>query len=203
MRPLPFTSPWLLAPMEGVTDPVFRSMVLGLHCKEDLGGAFTEFVRVVDQPLHRRVLKRHLGSERFPIPVGLQLMGSHLEALAGSAARVAELGVPLLDLNFGCPAKGALRGCAGSALLRDPEAVEAVVRVAADAVDGRIPVSAKIRAGFDDASLVEELAQAAEAGGASLLTIHCRTRAEGYQKELDWTRIARAASEQAVAKMAW
>jgi len=189
---LPFTSPWLLAPMEGVTDPVFRGLILGRHDSGHLGGAFTEFVRVIDTPLHRRVLRRHLGLERFSTPVGLQLMGSHLPALAGTAERVAELGVPLLDLNFGCPAKGALRGCAGSALLLDPRALEEVVRVCVDAVDGRIPVSAKIRAGYDDALLVEELARAAEAGGAAMLTIHCRTRAEGYQLETDWSRIARA-----------
>ncbi|MFT5051711.1 MAG: tRNA-dihydrouridine synthase C [Chlamydiales bacterium] len=189
---LPFTSPWLLAPMEGVTDPVFRGLILGRHAHTDLGGAFTEFVRVVDSPLHPRVLRRHLGLERFSTPVGLQLMGSDLEALAGSARRVADLDVPLLDLNFGCPAKGALRGCAGSALLRDPAGLEAVVRTCVDAVEGRIPVSAKIRAGYDDALLVEDLARSAESGGAAMLTVHCRTRAEAYQPEVDWSRIARA-----------
>jgi len=66
------------------------------------------------------------------------------------------------------------------------------VRAVASAVS--VPVSAKIRAGYDDASHVEELARAAEQGGAAMLTVHCRTRAEGYCREVDWTRIARAAS---------
>lgn len=195
--PLPFPSPWLLAPMEGVTDPLFRSLVLARHTPAELGGAFTEFVRVVDEPLPRFVLERHLGSgggpaDREQVPVGLQLMGSDLSALAGTAERVVGTRAALLDLNFGCPARGALRGCAGSALLREPREVERVVRTCVEAVGGRLPVSAKIRAGYDDDRLLEDLAGAAEAGGASLLTVHCRTRAEGYCEEVDWSRIARA-----------
>ncbi len=192
LPPLPFTSPWLLAPMEGVTDPTFRSLVLARNPPEALGGAFTEFVRVVDVPVPAHVLRRHLGSERFAAPVGLQLMGSEPTAVAASAARAAEVGAPLVDLNFGCPAKGALKGCAGSALLREPARLEELVRVCVNAVAGAIPVSAKIRAGFDDDRNVETLARAVEAGGAAMLTVHARTRAEGYAAAADWTRIARA-----------
>ena len=94
--------------------------------------------------------------------------------------------------GFGCPAKGALQGCAGSALLREPEKLGEVVRTVVDAVAGRMPVTAKIRAGFDDASRVEEIAATVEANGASMLTVHCRTKKDGYCPELDWTRIARA-----------
>jgi tRNA-dihydrouridine synthase C len=192
---LPFTGPWLLAPMEGVTEPCFRDLVLALHeglPNSGLGGAFTEFVRVVDQPLPVRVLSRHLGTRRSPIPVGLQLMGSDQGALAETAARAAEAGAAVVDLNFGCPAKGALKSCAGSALLREPAKLEAVVRAVVAAVPAGTGVTAKIRAGYDDALGVEELARAAEAGGARMLTVHCRTRAEGYQYEVDWTRVARA-----------
>lgn len=188
---LPFTSPWLLAPMEGVTEPSFRDLVLARNAPSELGGAFTEFVRVVDHPLPRHVLARHLGARRFGQPVGLQLMGADLAALAESARRAIEVGAPLVDLNFGCPAKGALRGCAGSAVLKDPARLEATVRAVVDAVPDR-PVTAKIRAGYDDAERVEDLARAAEAGGAAMLTVHCRTRAEAYQDEVDWTRLARA-----------
>jgi tRNA-dihydrouridine synthase C len=188
---LPFTAPWLLAPMEGVTEPCFRDLVLARNPATQLGGAFTEFVRVsgAEAPLH--VLQRHLGPQRFEAPVGLQLMGSDLGKLAATARSAVACGAPLVDLNFGCPAKGSLRGCAGSALLAEPAALERVVRAVADALPGT-PVSAKIRAGIDCASRVEELARAAEAGGASLLTVHCRTRAEAYRAHIDWTRIARA-----------
>ncbi|MDG1985298.1 MAG: tRNA-dihydrouridine synthase family protein [Planctomycetota bacterium] len=189
---LPFTSRWLLAPMEGVTAPSFRDIVLARHAPTDLGGAFTEFVRVIDRPVAKREMHKHLGPRRFSIPVGIQLMGSDLGCLTGSAAHAAELGVPVLDLNFGCPARGALKGCAGAAALKNPSGVEATVRAAVEGVDGRTPVTAKIRAGFDHDRDVEVLARAAEAGGASMLTIHCRTRREGYQEEVHWSRIRRA-----------
>jgi tRNA-dihydrouridine synthase C len=118
-------------------------------------------------------------------------MGSNVEALAETARRAVEVGAPLVDLNFGCPAKGALRGCAGSALLREPSRLEHIVRACVDAV-GDTPLTGKIRAGYDDDTLLEDLARAVEAGGASMLTIHCRTRAEAYCDVVDWTRIERA-----------
>jgi tRNA-dihydrouridine synthase C len=192
-RALPFTAPNLLAPMEGVTEPCFRDLVLARNPPAALGGAFTEFARVVQVPLPRRSLREHLGPRRWPAPVGLQLMGSDPGLMAESARRAAEVGAPLVDLNFGCPAKGALRTCAGSALLRDPRLVEELVRACSQAVSDR-PVTAKIRAGYEDDSLLEELARAAQAGGASMLTVHCRTRAEGYQEAVDWSRLARAAA---------
>ena len=188
---LPFSAPSLLAPMEGVTEPCFRDLVLARNGPDRLGGAFTEFVRVVRLPVPRRTLREHLGARRFVAPVGIQLMGSDLAALAETARRAEEVGAPLVDLNFGCPAKGAVAGCAGSALLRDPRAVEAVVAACARALVG-VPVTAKIRAGYDDDRSLEDLARAAEAGGAAMLTVHCRTRAEAYQDEVDWSRIARA-----------
>jgi nifR3 family TIM-barrel protein len=189
-RALPFTSASLLAPMEGVTETCFRGLVLARNDPGSLGGAFTEFVRVSSAPIPRDVIRRHLGPERFPQPVGVQLMGNDLARLARTAENAVAEGAPLVDLNFGCPSKGALAGCAGSALLRDPLALEKVVRAVVDAV--RVPVTAKIRAGWDDASCIEDLARAAENGGAVLLTVHCRTRAEGYCDRVDWTRIARA-----------
>lgn len=188
---LPFTSPWLLAPMEGVTDPAFRELVLSRNPAWALGGTFTEFVRVVNRPMPAWVLREHLGAQLFPQPVGVQLMGNDLAALAQTARNAAAAGAPLIDLNFGCPAKGALRGCAGSALLDRPEKLEAVVRAVREALP-ELPVTAKIRAGSVDDSRVEELARAAEQGGAAMLTVHCRTRVEHYCEQVDWQRIARA-----------
>ncbi len=194
--------------MEGVTEPCFRDLVLARNAPNELGGAFTEFVRVVEEPLPRRVLREHLGLDldwathgpdtfetrseaAIRAPVGIQLMGSNVAALAETARRAVEVGAPLVDLNFGCPAKGALRGCAGSALLREPTQLERIVRACVDAV-GETPLTGKIRAGYDDDKLLEDLARAVEAGGASMLTIHCRTRAEAYCDVVDWTRIERA-----------
>ncbi len=187
---LPFTAFALLAPMEGVTEPCFRDLVLARNSPDALGGAFTEFVRISVSAIPRAVVSRHLGPSRFAQPVGVQLMGNDLAHLAQTARNAVAAGARLVDLNFGCPAKGAIAGCAGSALLREPLELERVVAAVARAVP--VPVTAKLRAGFDDASRIEELARAAEAGGAALLTLHCRTRAEAYCEAVDWSRIARA-----------
>ena len=189
--PLPFTAPALLAPMEGVTEPCFRDLVLARNPPEVLGGTFTEFARVVSVPLPRRTLREHLGPWRHAQPVGLQLMGADVAAVAESARRAEEVGAPLVDLNFGCPAKGALRGCAGSSLLDEPRKVEALVAACVRAV-ARVPVTAKIRAGGADDARLEDVARAVEQGGASLLTVHCRTRIEAYGDTADWERLRRA-----------
>jgi nifR3 family TIM-barrel protein len=194
---LPFTSPWLLAPMEGVTDPVYRRLVLGLHRPEDLGGAFTEFLRISQRSAKIEEVARHMGLDSSPIPVGLQLMGSDRDRMAESARAAVRAGAVLVDINFGCPAKGALKGCAGSSMLQDPaglqEMVHAIAKAVAEESSGQVPVTAKIRAGYNNANAVADLARAVEQGGAQLLTVHCRTRAEGYCKEVDWTRLAAAA----------
>ena len=108
LHALPFTAAALLAPMEGVTEPCFRDLVLARNPASALGGAFTEFVRVSVAPIPRAVLRRELGPTRFAQPVGVQLMGSDLEHLARTARNAVEAGAPLVDLNFGCPAKGAI-----------------------------------------------------------------------------------------------
>lgn len=190
-RALPFTAPALLAPMEGVTEPCFRDLVLARNPPQVLGGAFTEFARVVQGPIPAHVLAAHLGPHRYAAPVGLQLMGSVVAAVAESARRAEELGAPLVDLNFGCPAKGAIRGCAGSALLDHPQRVEELVSACVRAVE-HVPVTAKIRAGGEDDRGLEDVARAVEQGGASLLTVHCRTRKEAYRDTADWERLRRA-----------
>jgi tRNA-dihydrouridine synthase len=177
--------------MEGVTEPCFRDLLLECNPPEHLGGAFTEFARVVKLPLPRRVLRAHLGPHRGERPIGLQLMGADLEALGETARRAEEIGAPLVDVNFGCPAKGALRGCAGSAVLAEPARLERILRAVGSALE-RSLLTAKIRAGIDDTVRLTELAQAAEEGGAAMLTVHCRTRSEGYQPEVDWSRLTRA-----------
>ena len=184
--------------MEGVTDPLFRDLVLARNGPAHLGGATTEFLRVVERPVPVRRVAEFLDGDDHGRPVGLQLMGSDLGALAATADAAVEAGAPLVDLNFGCPAKGALRGCAGAALLDDPRAVEQLVRVVTDAVADRIPVTAKLRAGGEDDRLLEDLCRATEAGGAALVTVHCRTRAEGYRDTADWARLHRAVAAVAI-----
>lgn len=203
-QPLPFTAPWLLAPMEGVTESCFRNLVFERNSAESLGGAFTEFVPVTTHPLRAGHLRRALlppGSDAGSPPgwahasanrpVGLQLIGSNLDCLAATASNAAAAGVQLLDINFGCPTKGTLHTCAGSALLRDPNRIELIIKTVVQSA-APIPVTAKLRAGFDDDTTLETLAKSVEAAGAQMLTLHCRTRAEGYSRNVNWTRIARA-----------
>jgi tRNA-dihydrouridine synthase B len=177
--------------MEGVTESCFRDLVLRRNSSECLGGAFTEFARVSTEALPPHILVAHLGPEIHAAPVGLQLMGSNVEEIAKTARRAEEAGALLVDLNFGCSAKGVLNSCAGAALLDDPSKVEELVSACVKAVEC-IPVTAKIRAGGEDDALLEEIARSVEAGGGDLLTVHCRTRREGYRGDGDWERLRRA-----------
>ena len=179
--------------MEGVTDTCFRDAVFALHPPSRLAAAFTEFVRVVAEPIPAWVLRRNLG-EANDRPVGLQLMGNRAGPLAGTVEHAVEVGAPIVDLNFGCPARGAVRGCAGSALLAEPRTLTRLVAACVRAAAGRVPVSAKVRAGIDDDRHLEDIVRAVEDGGAAFVTVHARTRADGYAEPARWGRLRRAAA---------
>lgn len=179
----------VLAPMDGITDPVLRTLV---QEQGDAGGAVTEFVRLTTGPMSVAALRRAVGPRAGGIPVGLQFMTPGPEHLAESAARAAAAGADWVDLNFGCPVKRVFDKCAGSALLARPDLVEAIV---AAAVTGTgLPVSAKIRAGIADASRLEEVLDAAARGGAAMVALHARLRTDSYAAPARWEWIARAAA---------
>ena len=185
----------MLAPMEGVIDPAMRRLLT------ELGGVdrcVTEFVRVCDRLLPARVFHRlcpelHQGG-RTPsgVPVYLQLLGGQAVPLAENAARAAELGAPGIDLNFGCPAKTVNRSDGGAVLLREPERIGQIVAAVRGAVPRAIPVTAKIRLGFEDRSRFLDNVQAIANAGANELTIHARTRRDGYRPPAWWEEITRA-----------
>jgi tRNA-dihydrouridine synthase C len=184
-----------LAPMEGVTDDVVRDLL------SRLGGVdycVTEFVRISDVVLSPRVLLRecpelaHGGRTLDGTPVHVQLLGGDPARMGASAAVAAEMGALAIDLNFGCPAPTVNRHDGGATLLKDPTRVERVTAAVRAAVPPAIPVSAKVRLGWDDPDAIVSIARAAEAGGASWLTIHGRTRVQGYAPPADWVRIGRA-----------
>jgi tRNA-dihydrouridine synthase C len=110
--------------------------------------------------------------------------------LADNAARVAGMGCDGVDLNFGCPAKQVNRHGGGSVLLQDPELLYQIVRAVRAAVPAHQVVSAKMRLGFHDDSSAEECALALEAGGASEIVVHARTKADAYRPPAYWHRIA-------------
>jgi tRNA-dihydrouridine synthase C len=112
--------------------------------------------------------------------------------MARAAVRAAELGAPGIDLNFGCPAKTVNKSDGGAVLLKHPARVEAVTAAVRAAVPDHLPVSVKVRVGWDSADAMVDIARAAEAGGGAWLTIHARTRTQGYRPPVDWHAIGRA-----------
>lgn len=184
-----------LAPMEGVIDALTREL---LTARPGLDWTVTEFVRVVDTRLPPRVFYKHCpeletGTNATPtgVSVHIQLLGSDTRALAANARQALALGARSIDLNFGCPAKLVNRHDGGASLLRRPERVYQATRAVFDAVDGAIPVTAKIRLGFADRRPAVACGQAAEAGGAAQLVVHGRTRNEGYRPPAHWEWIGK------------
>ncbi|WP_447956206.1 tRNA dihydrouridine synthase [Vreelandella sp. EE7] len=184
-----------LAPMEGVIDALTRDL---LTRQPGFDWTVTEFVRVVDARLPSRVFYKHCPELELEhvatpsgVPVHLQLLGSSPEALAENARQAASLGAVSVDLNFGCPAKLVNRHDGGASLLRRPERVYQAVDAVYQALEGQIPVTAKIRLGFSDRRLAVACGQAAEAGGASRLVVHGRTRDEGYRPPAHWEWIGK------------
>jgi tRNA-dihydrouridine synthase C len=113
--------------------------------------------------------------------------------MALSARAAIEAGAMGIDLNFGCPAPTVNRHDGGATLLKFPHRIEAIVRAVRDAVPSKFPVSAKMRLGFDDPSAIDENVKRAEQGGASWITIHGRTKTQGYTPPAYWEPIGRAA----------
>lgn len=183
-----------LAPMEGVVDPVVRDLFTQLG---GIDACVTEFIRVTDRRLPDAEFYkfcpelRNDGRTANHTPVLLQLLGGQPGPMAENAARAAELGAPGIDLNFGCPAKTVNRHDGGAALLKNPQRVYDVTHTVRTAVPENCSVSAKVRLGFSDKSLFLDIAQAAESAGASWLTVHARTRDEGYRPPAHWEYIAR------------
>jgi tRNA-dihydrouridine synthase C len=116
-------------------------------------------------------------------------MGSDAACLAENAAKLAALGAAGIDLNFGCPAKVVNRHGGGAALLVDPPLLNRLMSAVRRAVPAEVTVSAKMRLGFNDASLALDCALALQSGGAEELVVHARTRADGYKPPAYWDRI--------------
>ncbi|HWP34160.1 MAG TPA: tRNA dihydrouridine synthase DusB [Thermodesulfobacteriota bacterium] len=176
----------VLSPMAGVTDLVYRHLARRHGCAL----ALTEMVSAAGLTrggAKTRALLRRFDDER---PLGVQLFGAEPAEL-GEAARIAEAeGADLIDINFGCPVRKVTRYGAGSALLREPRKVAEVVRSVRRAV--RVPVTVKIRMGWDAATLnFVEIGRIAEAEGAQAITMHGRTVAQMYTGVADWQAIGR------------
>jgi len=184
----------ILAPMEGLADVYLRRLITA---QGGFDRVVSEFVRVVDQLLPDRVFYtvcpelREGGRTRSGTPVRVQLLGNHLDAMAANAQRAVELGSDGLDLNFGCPSKTVNRSQGGAILLREPETLYRVVRSVRQALPEGVTLSAKMRLGFEDTGLMFENAAAIEDGGADELTVHARTKVQGYAPPAHWHELGR------------
>ena len=183
----------VLGPMEGVLDHLMRELLTEIN---DYDLCVTEFVRVVDQKLpahvfHRLCPELEYGSmTKSGVPVHLQLLGQDPKWMAENAHFAAELGAKGIDINFGCPAKTVNKSKGGAALLQHPEIVHQVVKACREAVPNDIPVTAKIRLGWENPDDCFEIVEAVEQAGANELTVHARTKMAGYKAEhIKWEYI--------------
>lgn len=178
-----------LAPIAGYSDAAYRSL-----CRE-MGAAlcYTEMVSsealVRDHPKTKLLLERYESETEYAI----QLFGSSPEVLARAVELVASYKPALIDLNCGCPVPKIVRTGSGSSLLKSPEKIARIVGAMRGASD--IPVTVKIRTGWDEKSInYLETADAAVGAGASAVTLHGRTRAQGYGGKADWASIGKLTS---------
>ncbi|VEG12621.1 Probable tRNA-dihydrouridine synthase [Moraxella cuniculi] len=188
----------LLAPMEGLTDPLMRHILTSiahrLHAPYDW--AVSEFIRVTHYPLPAHVFYKavpelhHGGRTPSGTPVHIQLLGNNPEMMAQSAMVATKLGALAIDLNFGCPAKTVNNHKGGSVLLQEPDTLFAIIKAVRDAVPQSIPVSAKIRLGYTDDSLAGDIGLAVRDAGANWLTVHARTKVDGYKPPAYWEKVA-------------
>jgi tRNA-dihydrouridine synthase C len=183
----------LLAPMEGVIDHYMRDALTRVGGYD---GCVTEFLRVTRQCLPDKIFLRmspelqQQGMTSSGVTVVVQLLGGDPEMMAINARRAVELGAPAIDINFGCPSKHVTRKNGGSVLLREPQQVHRIVAAVRQAVDVSIPVTAKMRLGYEDDALALDNALAIESAGASELVVHARTKVEGYRPPARWEALA-------------
>mgnify|MGYP001561505238 FL=1 len=182
----------VLAPMEGLTDPIMRDVLTSVG---SFDWCVTEFIRVTNSVLPDHVYHSYCpellneGKTAAGTPVHVQFLGNDPEMLAANAIRAVALGAPAIDMNFGCPAKTVNRHRGGSVLLDEPEVVYELVKAVRDAVPSHIPVSAKMRLGYMDRNFTMENAHAIEDAGAAWVTVHARTKADGYTPPAFWDQL--------------
>ncbi|WP_223952830.1 tRNA dihydrouridine(16) synthase DusC [Citrobacter braakii] len=183
----------LLAPMEGVLDSLVRELLTEVN---DYDLCITEFVRVVDQLLPAKVFHRLCpelqNNSRTPsgTRVRIQLLGQYPQWLAENAARAVELGSFGVDLNCGCPSKLVNGSGGGATLLKDPELIYRGAKAMREAVPAHLPVTVKVRLGWDNSDRQFEIADAVQQAGASELAAHGRTKEQGYKAEhINWQAI--------------
>lgn len=174
-------NPLILAPMAGVTDLPFRFL-----CREQGAGMVCmEMVSAKAVSFHNKNTEKLMQTSPGEHPVSLQLFGSEPDIISEIAQEIEERPFDILDLNMGCPVPKIVGNGEGSALMREPKLVEAIVSKTVRAT--KKPVTVKIRKGFDEDHVnAVEIAKIAEASGAAAVAVHGRTREQYYAGQADW-----------------
>ena len=178
-----------LAPMAGISNASYIKLVSEMG----LGFAITELIS--SEAIFRgneKTIEMLNGINDLDVPVGVQIFGGNPNSMAKAAKYICDnYKVSFIDINMGCPVpKVALRSQAGSSLMKNPERAYDIVKSVVDSVN--VPVTVKIRSGWDSNSInAVEIAKLVEKAGASMITVHPRTRAQGYSGQADWSIIKR------------
>ncbi len=179
--------------MEGVLDSLVRELLTEVN---DYDLCITEFLRVVDALLPVKLFYRlcpelqHASRTPSGTPVRIQLLGQQPQWLAENAARAVALGSWGVDLNCGCPSKTVNGSGGGASLLKDPELIYRGAKAMREAVPADLPVTVKIRLGWDSGARQFEIADAVQQAGASELVVHGRTKEDGYKADrINWAAI--------------
>ena len=173
-----------LAPMAGFSDVSYRLLA------KEMGASFvcTEMVSAMGIKYNNEHTKDLLYMEEIEQPVSMQIFGSDPEAIAIGAKVVEAAGAPIVDINMGCPVKKVVSSGDGSALMKTPELAMKVAEAAVQAV--QIPVTVKLRLGWDDSSInVVDMAQRMESVGVAAVAVHGRTREQMYSGKANWDYI--------------
>jgi nifR3 family TIM-barrel protein len=183
--PYSFPGRFFLAPLAGVSDRPFRTICRSMGASF----AYTEMVSAHGLVHGTEQTESYLDRDPEEEPFAVQIFASDPDVLARGAAIAVEAGAGIIDVNMACPVKKVCGSGAGAALGREPRRVETAVRAIRGAV--RVPVTVKIRAGWDDAEVnCVDVARAAEAGGAAAVALHGRTRAQMYSGKARWDLVA-------------
>ncbi len=176
-----FKSRALLAPMAGVTDKAYRELCV------EFGAAYcvSEMVSSKALSFNNKKSEELMEISNFERPCGIQIFGDEPECMAEAAVHSLENKPDIIDINMGCPAPKISSNGSGSALMKNPELCAKIVQAVVQAVD--VPVTVKIRKGWDDSSVnAVEIAKICEQAGAAAITVHGRTRAQYYKPPVDY-----------------
>jgi tRNA-dihydrouridine synthase B len=184
--PVKLEDPVILAPMSGVTDLPFRRLV------KKCGAGLVVSEMIASEAIIRQNRQSLRMAENVPeeAPMAVQLAGCEPHVMAEAAKLNEDRGAAIIDINFGCPVKKVVNGDAGSALMRDEAKAARILEATVKAV--KLPVTLKMRKGWDDASQnAPRLAKIAEESGIKMITVHGRTRCQFYNGSADWRFIRR------------